>query len=51
MLQKCRIPLAETDANFPDDVADVRFDKPFLWFIGPLSTPAPPYALGIVENM
>lgn len=51
ILQKCRIPLAETETSLPDDVADIRFDKPFLWLIGPLSTPAPPYALGIVENM
>ncbi|MBR5522433.1 MAG: hypothetical protein IKV82_03085 [Akkermansia sp.] len=51
ILQKCRIPLAETETSLPDDVADIRFDKPFLWLIGPLSTPAPPYALGVVENM
>ncbi len=51
LLQKCRIPLAQAETAPPDDVADIRFDKPFLWFIGSLSAPAPPYALGIIETL
>lgn len=50
-LQKCRIPLVENGADAPQDAPELRFDKPFIWIIGSLSSPAPPYAIGIVENL
>ena len=50
-LQKCRIPLIENKPDTPQDLPDVRFDKPFIWMIGSLRSPAPPYAMGIVENL
>ncbi|MBQ4614231.1 MAG: hypothetical protein IJB31_04820 [Akkermansia sp.] len=50
-LLKCRIPITENTVNEPGGIPDIRFDKPFIWCIGSLSTPAPPYALGIVENL
>lgn len=28
-----------------------RADRPFLWVLGDLTTPAPPYAMGLVENL
>ena len=28
-----------------------RADRPFLWILGDLTTPAPPYAIGLVENL
>lgn len=51
VLQKCRIPLVENRSEPPQDLPDLRFDKPFIWMIGSLRSPAPPYAIGIVENM
>lgn len=50
-LQKCHIPITESTENEPSGIPDIRFDKPFIWFIGSLSSPAPPYAVGIVENL
>lgn len=50
-LQKCRIPMVETSPAAPTDIAALSFDKPFIWLIGSLSSPAPPFALGIVENL
>lgn len=50
-LQKCRIPLVENCADTPQDVPELSFDKPFIWIIGSLRSPAPPYAIGIVENL
>ena len=28
----------------------IRFDRPFIWIIGDLSTAAPPYFMGLMEN-
>ncbi len=51
VLQKCRIPLVENRPEPPQDLPDQRFDKPFIWMIGSLRSSAPPYAIGIVENL
>lgn len=51
VLQKCRIPLVENRPEPPQDLPDLRFDKPFIWMIGSLRSSAPPYAVGIVENL
>lgn len=51
VLQKCRIPLVENRPELPQDMPDLRLDKPFVWIIGSLHSSAPPYAIGIVENL
>lgn len=50
-LQKCHIPLTESEPQAPEITPELSFNKPFIWMIGSLSSPAPPYALGIVENL
>lgn len=59
-LQCCSLTLAESgdDASarastpMPDHAPVLlQADKPFIWFIGALASPAPPYALGIVEDL
>ena len=55
MLAKYHIALKETRqpdaAPANDSPALLRCDKPFLWFLMPLSSPHAPYAMGIVENL
>lgn len=29
----------------------LRFDRPFVWFVGTLTSPEPPYLMGIVEDL
>lgn len=50
-LQKCHIAIDANTMQEPTGIPDIRFDKPFIWLIGSLSSPAPPYAIGIVENL
>lgn len=37
--------------NHPTTGETLTFNRPFLWFIGDLTSPAPPWYLGIIENM
>ena len=58
--QYCRIILHESPADTlsrrsapqPDPESETfRCDRPFLWFLMPLSSPVAPYAAGVVENL
>lgn len=53
--QKCRLVIKGTHprrGDAPEAPQDTLIcDHPFLWFLMPLSSPAPPYAAGIVENL
>lgn len=56
-LQQFSVQLTETEG--PPKKADkadklpvrLRFDRPFVWFIGTLTSPEPPYLMGIVEDL
>jgi len=59
-LQCCSLTLDESGDDAPPHASPplpnhapvlLQADKPFIWFIGSLASPAPPYALGIVENL
>ena len=64
VLQKCHVKVDEqgTEAAaategilcefiaYPKERRVIRFDRPFLWVIGDLSTDAPPYFMGLVEK-
>lgn len=57
-LQSCSINLSETEAipGITPPMPDIapllmQLNRPFLWFIGSLTSPAPPYALGIIEAL
>lgn len=43
--------LCQQSANVPMDVPkDITFDRPFLWVIGDLATPAAPWFMGLCEE-
>lgn len=63
-LQLCAVPLTETasfesreNASSPPSPESsptgerLILDRPFLWFVGDLTSPAPPWFLGIIENL
>lgn len=57
LIQNCTVRITETHhtGNEPaatnNDKPTQQIDRPFLWLIGSLTSPAPPYALGIIENL
>lgn len=59
-LQQCSVQLTESPGGMsrrgePGSEAPppvrLRFDRPFIWFIGNLTAPTPPYLMGIVEDL
>lgn len=42
---------ADTEGTVSPQEPLMTVDKPFLWFIGDLTTPHPPYLMGIIENL
>lgn len=55
--QYCRIVMKESPEaaverrQAPETAESVDCNRPFIWFIMPLSSPHAPYAMGIVENL
>lgn len=53
--QQCSVTMKESPVpgsnSAPTPEEKLLCDRPFLWFIMPISSPAPPYAMGIVENL
>jgi len=41
---------APSETHLPPEET-LTFNRPFLWFVGDLTSPAPPWYLGIIENM
>ncbi|MGN0869311.1 MAG: serpin family protein [Akkermansia sp.] len=64
VMQRCMVELSEKEtvaaavtmamvtccAMRPEPMPHIRFDRPFLWAIGDLTTEAPPYFLGLFER-
>lgn len=62
-LQLCAVPLTETVdpegqasrwAAPPENSAakeSLTLDRPFLWFVGDLTSPTPPWFMGVIENL
>lgn len=57
-LQSCHILLNESEAqpgitpSAPEHTPPLlQLNRPFLWFIGSLTSPAPPYAAGLIEKL
>lgn len=55
--QQCSVQLMETGTTPPktapaqDLPVRLRFDRPFVWFVGNLTSPAEPYLMGVVEDL
>lgn len=56
--QCCRVVLAEDQApSVPYPLSAEAYplllsiDSPFIWFISPLTSSAPPYAIGVIDNL
>lgn len=41
----------EHSASVNNAANNIRFNRPFIWFIGDLTTATPPYYMGIVQNL
>lgn len=57
-LQSCHIILSESEArpgitpSAPEHTPILlQLNRPFLWFLGSLTSPAPPYAAGLIEKL
>lgn len=56
-LQQCSVQLTEAERPLKkEDKAQeasvlLRFDRPFVWFIGKLTSPEQPYLMGVVEDL
>lgn len=64
VMQRCMVELSEKEtvaaavtmapmpccALLPEPLPRLRFDRPFIWAIGDLTTEAPPYFLGLFER-
>ncbi len=44
-------PTAVAPATFNGSGTTLEFNRPFIWMLCPLTTPAPPYLMGVVEYM